>query len=106
MIKLNDKYYRELLIEELIETHSNEPDTRIIHELGIDFGSNRVDVAVVNGIIHGYEIKSDCDTLDRLPRQIQSYNKLFERMTVVTARKFYDHTKKGISPRLVGDSGY
>ncbi|GAB3790654.1 hypothetical protein GCM10028868_03630 [Virgibacillus kimchii] len=86
---LNDRGVRSLLLDELDTQYHNDPDTRIINELGINNGESRVDVAVVNGMIHGYEIKSDFDTLDRLPRQITYYNKLFERMTIVTSRKYY-----------------
>jgi len=86
---LNDADVRTLLMEELHSCYGNDPNTRVINELGINNGKSRVDVAVVNGIIHGYEIKSDLDTLDRLPRQIRYYNKLFQRMTIVSSRKYY-----------------
>lgn len=60
----------------------------------MDFGASRVDVAVVNGIIYGYEIKSVLDTLDRLPRQMDYYNQLFERMTIVSSRKYYQQVSE------------
>lgn len=81
---LNDSMVRELLLEDLYSQYKDDPNTRIVNELGIDFGSSRVDVAVINGNIHGYEIKSDLDTLERLPRQMTYYNKLFQRMTIVS----------------------
>ncbi|ASA23368.1 sce7726 family protein [Paenibacillus donghaensis] len=87
---VNDQYVRAMLINELKINHGNDLNTRIINELGIDFGASRVDVAVVNGIIHGYEIKSDKDNLNRLPRQISFYNRLFQRMTIVSSRKYYE----------------
>src|SRR5436305_708698 len=37
--------------------------------------------------IHGYEIKSDKDTLIRLPRQVDAYNAVFERATLVSTRR-------------------
>jgi hypothetical protein len=54
---LYDSDVRMLLINELEACYGDDPNTRIINELGIDFGASRVDVAVVKGIIHGYEIK-------------------------------------------------
>ncbi|MNO19158.1 hypothetical protein D3C76_88860 [compost metagenome] len=87
---VNDQYVRTLLMNELKTCYINDLNTRIINELGIDFGASRVDVAVVNGIIHGYEIKSDMDNLNRLPRQISYYNRLFQRMTIVSSRKYYE----------------
>lgn len=91
---LNDSRVRELLLAELNEKYANCTDTRIINELGLDFGAARVDVAVVNGIMHGYEIKSDLDTLYRLPRQLEYYNRAFERMTIVVSRKYLDEVKE------------
>jgi hypothetical protein len=91
---LNEKDVRNLLMLELNETYNGDPNTRIVNELGIDFGASRVDVAVINGIMHGFEIKSDLDTLNRLPRQISYYNKIFERMTIVSSRKYYDEVKE------------
>ncbi|WP_046179243.1 sce7726 family protein [Domibacillus tundrae] len=85
---LNDLKVRALLTNELISIYGDCEDTRIINELGLDFGAARVDIAVVNGIMHGYEIKSDLDTLKRLPRQMEYYNRAFERMTIVVSRKY------------------
>lgn len=36
--------------------------------------------------MHGYEIKSDQDTLLRLPEQIQVYNSVFDKMTLVVGK--------------------
>lgn len=91
---LNDKKIRMLLVKELNKEYANRNDTRIINELGLDSGSSRVDIAVVNGIMHGYEIKSDLDNLDRLPRQMEYYNKAFERMTIVVSRKYLLEVKE------------
>lgn len=91
---LNDKDVRKLLLSELQKKYQNDPNTKIINELGIDFGASRIDIAVVNGILHGYEIKSDLDTLERLPRQMKYYNKLFQRMTIVSSRKYYNEVRE------------
>lgn len=70
----------------LKQEHLNDFDTLIIDELGLCQGDARVDVAVVNGSIHGYEIKSDSDTLERLPGQIDVYNKVLDSVTIVTGK--------------------
>jgi hypothetical protein len=98
---LNDLKVRSLLLRELNEKYRECDNTRIINELGLDFGAARVDVAVVNGIMHGYEIKSDLDTLSRLPRQIEYYNKAFERMTMVVSRKHVLEVKE-LTPKWWG----
>jgi hypothetical protein len=64
----------------------DDPDSRIVHELGILQGNSRIDVAVINGALHGYEIKSARDTLSRLPTQIQAYNRVFDTVTIVAAK--------------------
>ena len=62
--------------------------------MGILHGQSRVDVAVINGILHGYEIKSESDTLERLPSQMNDYNKVFDRMTIVVQRNYLDEVRK------------
>ncbi len=59
----------------------------IIPEFTICSGDARADIATVNGELCGYEIKSDADSLDRLPRQIAEYNKVFDRVTIVVGEK-------------------
>ena len=80
---LNDPRIRASLREHLDAQHSGKPDTVIIDELGICQGRTRVDVAVVNGLLHGYEIKSDHDSLLRLAEQAVRYGKVFDRATLV-----------------------
>lgn len=60
---------------------------KIIEELGITHGAARIDLAVVKGEIHGYELKSDLDTLYRLPEQMRIYNSVLDRVTLVVGKK-------------------
>lgn len=83
----NDQIIRSALREELLTLYNTkEHKLRILEELGIRHGAARVDIAVVNGIMHGYEIKSDLDTLQRLPEQIEHYNAVFNQMTLVVGK--------------------
>ena len=64
---------------------------QIFEELGVRHGKARIDIAVVNGIMHGYEIKSDRDTLQRLPEQMGVYNSVFDQITLVVGKShLYD----------------
>jgi len=63
------------------------PNTAIIDEFGVCQGRARVDMAVVNGTLQGYEIKSEDDTLSRLPLQADFYSKVFNTVTLVVASK-------------------
>ncbi|MFE8063797.1 sce7726 family protein [Priestia aryabhattai] len=93
MIKLKDSDIRELLIKELENKYSKDSSTKIVHEMGILHGQTRVDVAVINGVLHGYEIKSESDTLVRLPTQMVDYNKVFDRMTIVVQRNYLNKVR-------------
>lgn len=62
-------------------------DILIVDELGLAHAKSRIDVAVLNGCLHGYEIKSAQDTLVRLPTQLATYRETLERLTVVCATK-------------------
>lgn len=66
---------------------SDPSDSVIIEELGLNKGAVRVDLAVVNGIIHAYEIKSDFDTLRRLSTQAEHYGKCFDRVSLVVGHR-------------------
>lgn len=57
----------------------------VIDELGLAHAKSRIDVAVINGCIQGYEIKSARDTLDRLEGQIEIYRQTLQKLTVVVA---------------------
>lgn len=81
----NDTIIRGALIERLNKRYARSK-YRIIPELGVKHGAARVDVAVVNGIMHGYEIKSDKDTLVRLHEQVRLYSPVFDKMTLVVGK--------------------
>jgi hypothetical protein len=86
-MKTRDIDIRNVLHRELCIEYGHDPDTLILDELGLCQGEARVDVAVVNGAIHGYEIKSESDTLERLPNQVDIYGKVLDTVTIVTASR-------------------
>jgi hypothetical protein len=85
----NDAIIREVLVEQLKNEYAKNPEYRVISELGLWHGASRIDVAVVNGILHGFEIKSDRDTLNRLPEQREVYNSIFDKVTLVVGAKHF-----------------
>ena len=82
---MRDIDIRRKLSSEMKRQHSGDSDTLILHELGLCKGIARVDLAVVNGNIHGYEIKSQQDTLVRLPHQAGIYSRALEFVTIVAS---------------------
>jgi hypothetical protein len=85
-VKIYDSDIRKVLYRNFttIDEFITDTSTKVIDEMDICFGSSRVDIAIINGKLHGYEIKSGQDTLERLPSQIEAYNKVFDTMTIVT----------------------
>lgn len=66
-----------------VHQHGDVNDTVVIEELGLMQGMSRVDIAVVNGCLHGYELKSARDSLLRLPRQVEHYSQVMDKATLV-----------------------
>jgi hypothetical protein len=85
MQSTNDAQIRELLLPFVRREHSSSPDTIFLEEFALYGGTNRADLAAFNGVSHGYEIKSDRDTLLRLPHQVDAYSATFERATLVSS---------------------
>lgn len=82
----SDKLIRSALKKQLEKEYREDLNAKIIEELGISHGAARVDIAVVNGVLHGYELKSDLDTLYRLPEQMRIYNSVFDQVTLVVGK--------------------
>ncbi|HEX2652354.1 MAG TPA: sce7726 family protein, partial [Xanthobacteraceae bacterium] len=71
----------------LDQRHAGDLDTYIVEEMGIWSGSVRIDIAVINGELCGFELKSDRDTLERLPLQSDLYSRVFDRVDLVIGRR-------------------
>lgn len=84
---MNDPDIRVALISYLRVLHDGEPNTRIVEEVCVQRGHSRIDMAVVNSRLHGYEIKSSKDTLSRLTRQLDDYRAVFDEITFVIGLK-------------------
>ncbi len=85
----------------LADEHVADDDTRIVEEMGIWSGSARIDVAVINGRLTGYELKSDRDTLDRLPAQAELYSRVFDEVCLVVGSRHVGKARRMI-PRWWG----
>lgn len=56
----------------------------IVPELALRVGPARADLVLLDDDIKAFEIKSDFDSLDRLPAQIQSYSRVFDEVTLIS----------------------
>jgi hypothetical protein len=91
--EMRDFDVRRALHSRVLRDHHGDPNTLVLNELGLRHGRCRVDVAVVNGSLHGYELKSDKDTLERLSFQVDTYGKVLDRATLVVGER---HAEKAI----------
>ena len=85
---VGDPAIRAALLTKLREELTEDPEAVVIEELGLCRGQVRLDIAVVNGLLHGYEIKSDRDSLYRLRKQVEIYSKVLDRATLVVGDRF------------------
>jgi hypothetical protein len=84
---MRDQDVRSALRALLDSEHGSDPDTTIVEEMGVWSGAVRIDVAVINGELTGFELKSERDTLTRLPAQAEIYGLVFDRVFLVTTDK-------------------
>lgn len=108
---MRDRDVRRALHRKVLSDHHGDANTLVLDELGLRHGTCRVDIAVVNGYLHGFEIKSDADTLDRLPSQVATYNAVLDRATLVVGEKHVEKAKTkipdwwGIKVAIAGPRG-
>lgn len=95
MFSTNDKIIRialrQFLDKKLKEYRKKEPKAEIFEELGVRHGTARIDYAIINGEMCGYEIKSDRDTLERLPEQAREFSEVFDKLTLVVGKRHLYH---------------
>jgi len=84
---VNEYAIRVALKSRYLRHHHERDDVLMIDELGLAHARGRVDLAVFNGHLHGYEIKSGSDTLNRLPRQLAIYSDALQKLTLVVAAR-------------------
>lgn len=98
---MKDPCIRKILRESELAHFLLDPESVVIEELNLPITKSRIDIAVVNGKLHGYEIKSASDTLLRLPHQLMGYSKVFDLISVVTESKYHKRILDSI-PEWVG----
>lgn len=87
---MRDRDVRQALRSHLGALHDGDATTLIVEEMGVWSGSVRVDLAVINGELSGFELKSDSDTLQRLPMQADIYSRVFDQVTLVVGQRHAD----------------
>lgn len=80
---MRDQDLRIALEAELRARYVADPEALLVHELAVCRSEARVDVALIDGELQGWELKSSSDTLDRLPRQAATFSRVFDRLWLV-----------------------
>jgi hypothetical protein len=93
---MRDRDIRSALHAQLWAEHQDDDTTLILDELGLCQGAVRADVAVINGSLAGFEIKSDRDTLARLPNQVEIYGRVFDYVTLIVGATHAGEIHKAI----------
>lgn len=82
-----DRDIRAYLYTTYLKKYEEDKDSWVVPEMGLCDHTARIDIGVINGQLVGYEIKSDRDTLTRLPNQLKIYNQVFDSITIVCGPK-------------------
>lgn len=85
VVNSKDADIREALHRKVLQPYHKCSSTLVVDELGLAHGKNRIDIAVLNGCVHGYEIKSSKDNLLRFSAQLEEYTRSLQKLTVVSA---------------------
>jgi len=93
---MNDAEIRQNFHRKRLRRQHAQKDTLVIDELGLNHGRCRADIAVINGYLVGYEIKSNNDSLRRLEKQVKSYNAVFDKVSVVVGERHINYIKNYI----------
>jgi len=76
---------RDRLRAEVLAAAGNPSEA--VYEFWVPQSNERADVVVIADDMSGWEIKTERDSLKRLPRQAAAYARLFDRCTVVLAER-------------------
>lgn len=89
-----DRDIRSLLRQGYLKQYLDDTEARVISEMALSGHQVRIDIGVINGQLVGYEIKSDHDTLRRLPDQLRIYTQIFDKLTIICGRSHLEKIKK------------
>ncbi|MEB5838798.1 sce7726 family protein [Pantoea dispersa] len=95
----NEYYYKNKIANELFLKKHKKNTATMVSEFRV--GSAKADCAIFNGKTTCYEIKTEFDTLKRLPEQISEYAKLFDEIYIVASRNHIDRIVD-ITPSHIG----
>lgn len=95
-----DEYvYKSAIAQKVLLGRHNLRTASMLTEVRVE--ENKADVVVLNGTSTVYEIKSERDSLTRLPAQLETYLRAFASVNVITSEAHVDKVR-AIAPEDVG----
>lgn len=95
----DDYVYRSSVVEKIALGRHNLRTATVLSEVRAQ--ASKADLVILNGTATAYEIKSDRDSLNRLPSQLCDYRAVFASVTVVTSPRQADAVLR-LAPEDVG----
>ncbi|MCK9404386.1 MAG: sce7726 family protein [Chitinophagaceae bacterium] len=90
---MRDHIIRQAFHNSILKSAHEDTETFVVDELGLKNGKIRADIAVLNGKLIGFEIKTERDTLSRLPSQVEAYSEIFDKVFIVVSE---NHLQKAL----------
>jgi hypothetical protein len=87
---MRDQVVRQAFHKTILKSAHDDAETFVVDELGLKNGEIRADIAVLNGKLVGYEIKTENDTLTRLPSQVEAYSEVFDKAFIIVSPNHLD----------------
>src|SRR5580704_1119851 len=108
---MRDSDVRHAVKDWLGAKYAHDANSYMVEEMGVWSGTVRIDIAIINGSLSGYELKSDRDTLERLPNQRDVYSRVFDFLHLVVGQRHAEKAEKllpkwwGIKIAVAGADG-
>lgn len=95
-----DEYvYKSAITQKILLGRHSLRTASIVNE--VRAGGSKADVVILNGTSTAYEIKSERDSIARLPNQLDSYRQVFASVNVITSHSHLESVLR-IAPEDVG----
>lgn len=88
---MRDYIIRRAFHKTVLKAAHADMHTIVVDELGLKNGGVRADIAVLNGKLVGYEIKTENDTLSRLPYQMEVYSEVFDKAFIIVSDNHFEN---------------
>src|SRR5439155_19938584 len=79
-LEITERFLRDVVKSKLARLVRSSSQALLVEEMEVCLGRARIDLAVIADYLIGIEIKGPKDDVTRLPGQVQTYSKCFDRV--------------------------